>query len=154
MQVLKRHLRRSQARFAHNEFRDSGMTYRERAPTPKERAWFAKNRNVWAYASPDMAVVFNPHVSMSKRVRRSLYVNECVRLFLRQQGITPRIVVTAGQLRRFRGTVYERNIPALKQTLVARLVAKDPSAGRTTQWQRGYAECLSQVLVAMRRGVR
>src|SRR4051794_4566129 len=90
-----------------------------RPATNTESTWFARNPNVRAYASSDGAVVFNPHQSLSKNIRRSLYVNESVRLFLRKLKITPSIEVTASQLKRFQNTPYEHDLGALRQTLVA-----------------------------------
>jgi hypothetical protein len=122
------------------------LNYPIRPATVSERKWFTKNPRIAGYAAPDNAVVFNPDLSHKTSVRRSIYINEAVRIFLREHRIVPRVSITKAQLVRFRGTAYEHNMSALRQTLIARIVAGDRSASRITPEQIGYATALSQIV--------
>lgn len=127
----------------------SKSLFRERRSTRHEADWFARASDIPSYASSDGYIVFNPHLKLTKRVRRSLYLNEYTRLLFRKLALTPDITLRESQVRRFQHTPYAKNKKALRETIIARLVANDPSAGNATEFQRGYARCMQQLLAKL-----
>lgn len=113
--------------------------YRIRKPYPEEAEWFSKNLNIAAYSSDDYFIVINPYLKLNSAERNSLCINEGARLFMRKNKIIPKIRLTNEQKKYFKGTVYEGNSIAVRQTIIARIIAKDPSAKNITKKQIAIA---------------
>jgi hypothetical protein len=89
-------------------------------------------------ASEDGQIIFNPY---SKGVDfDSVGRNEAARLWMRESQVMPSFGLTGEQRAAFRGTAYEQDDNALRQTILARIISGDPSAGKITDEQRQWAE--------------
>ena len=116
---------------------------------PGEQSFFAGNPQVAGMAAEDNRVVLNPALS-DPAARKSVFLNEAARLFMRQNG-TPQVEVTPAQRQRFAGTPYETAAPDdLRATILARRLSGDPSAGETTPEQNAAAGRLTRDLFRWR----
>jgi hypothetical protein len=103
-----------------------------------EDDYFRKNQHVSGMASEDGQIIFNPY---SKGVDfDSGGRNEAARLWMRESQVMPSFGLTGEQRAAFRGTAYEQDDNALRQTILARIISGDPSAGKITDEQRQWAE--------------
>jgi hypothetical protein len=127
------------------------LGYATRPATRAERDWFSRNLRVAGYAAEDRAIVLNPCRKLSKQERRSVCLNEAIRLLMREWSVVPEVALTKKQLSLFRGTAYQDDDAALRQTVIARIIAGDPSSGAPTAEQLGYANCFRQIAFALRR---
>ncbi len=112
-----------------------------RPPYPSEQAFF-NSSGVNAYASPDNAAVVSQNVT-DPNMLRSLMMNEAARVWMRNNKLQPTFTPTAEQRDLLRGTAYA-NAPQgdVQQTLAARLLAGDPSAGTPTREQEAFVKRL------------
>ena len=104
-----------------------------RQPWAGEAAWFHANPDVAGFAADDGSVVLNPYLRLSPRQLRSVLLNEATRIVLRcRRRASPAFFLNLWQRARFAdyGTEIDRG-----HTVVARLVARDPSAGVPTAAQ-------------------
>ena len=111
-----------------------------------EDAYFKANPNVTGMAADDNKVILNPYANAAVNkdaVRR----NESFRLFLRDKQMTPDFSLTPEQRNAFKGTPYDGNDAALRETIAARIYSGDPSALATPeqeawvqQTRTGYAD--------------
>ena len=132
---------------------DEVMGYPIRKPSASEVDYFLQHRDVAGMAAEDGAIVLNPYSSNSPEEQMAVAKNEAMRLWMRENNVQPDFEVTPEQEQQFAGTEYgkpESAIP-LRQTLLARMLSGDPSAGKTTKAQQDYAKRLSD---AMRLGKR
>lgn len=116
-----------------------------RPPYVSENSWFAEHPEIAGYASEDECIVLNPKTKLSADQIECVCLNEAYRLLMYRWSIVPNISVTGTQRELFSGTSYFDDEDALKQTIIARIVSNDPSAGKITDEQRGYAACLVQL---------
>lgn len=107
--------------------------------TSEEVNWFSDNINISGYASDDGYIVLNPFSKLSKREIEGVCINEAIRLFMHEYQITPRIRLTRLQVLFFNGTHYEKKISEIKKTVIARIIAGDPSAQNFTPHQNKIA---------------
>lgn len=108
---------------------------RWRTAYPSENAWFAENLVVAGFAIRAAELVLNPYLRRQPRQRRSVLLNEAVRIYLWRKP-APRIWLTLQQRRRFTGYGQLRD---QGDTVLARLVARDPSAGTPSAQQKKVA---------------
>jgi hypothetical protein len=120
------------------------LGFRVRTPFPSECSWFAEHPEITGYASEDGCIVINPEAKLTSSQIECVCVNEAYRLLMHRWKIVPKISPTSKQRESFRGTSYFDNEDALKQTIIARILANDSSAGKITDEQRGYSSCLEQ----------
>jgi hypothetical protein len=120
--------------------------YDMRDPYDTEKEFFSKNQHVGGMAAEDGRIVMNPYSPLSPQEREAVARNEAARLFMREKGLQFDFEATPEQLQAFRGTPYERDLPNLKQTLLARALTGDPSAGQLTPRQQQWVEWLRQQL--------
>jgi hypothetical protein len=116
--------------------------YFSRKPVQEEILWFRENQNITGYASDDGCIVINPFSTLNKKEITSVCINEALRLFMRDHKINPKIKLTKKQTNFFIGTAYEGRIIETKQTIVARIIAGDPSAQDVTPTQRMVANVI------------
>jgi hypothetical protein len=121
--------------------------YRLRKANEEEVLWLSKNPSVAGYASDDGYIVINPFSTLNKNEVNSVCINEALRLFMRDHQITPRIKITKKQKNFFMGTAYEGRVIETKQTIVARIIAGDPSAQDVTPTQRMVANEIFKLAV-------
>ncbi len=121
--------------------------YFSRKPVQEEILWFKKNQSITGYASDDGFIVINPFSTLNKKEIAAVCINEALRLFMRDHKINPKIKLTKKQTNFFMGTAYEGKIIETKQTIVARIIAGDPSAQDVTLTQRMVANEICRLAV-------
>lgn len=125
----------------------SSYGYPVRNPTPSEQAFFALNPNVGGYAAEDRSIVLNEGARnkdgyLSNRELGAVAQNEAARLFMRDRGIVPDFKLTKEQEQKFQGTPYASNPESLKQSIAARIITGDQSAGKVTKEQKDFSQSL------------
>jgi hypothetical protein len=121
------------------------LGFRVRPPYASESSWFAEHPEIAGYASEDECIVINPNTKLSLDQIECVCLNEAYRLLMYRYRLVPDISITDAQREFFSDTSYSENDDALKQTVIARIATNDPSAGKITDEQRGYAACLLQL---------
>lgn len=119
---------------------DSVYGYEIRPPFPGEDAYFKRNPHVAGMAAEDGRITLNPHSKLTPEQRRAVAQNEAVRLLQRDHGLTYSFDLTDAQKKSFAGSPYAENMDAARQTIVARALSGDPSAGELTDEQRQAAD--------------
>jgi hypothetical protein len=122
--------------------------YAVRKPYKSEDAFFLLNPGTTGMAAEDRRIVLNPYSGLKYEQQLAVAKNEAIRLFMRESQIDPQFKVTSEQMKSFQGTAYATNEPALRQTLVSRILTNDPSAGNVTDEQRKAAQSIMQQLNA------
>lgn len=99
---------------------------------PSEDTYFKSNPNVAGMASESGHIILNPY--SSKDINKDAVVkNEAYRLYMRDEKINPSFKVTEDQKKFFKGSSYEKDEKALKQTIAARILSGDPSVNPTRE---------------------
>jgi hypothetical protein len=106
--------------------------YGMRDPYKSELEFFKKRPEVAGMATEDNKIVLNPLSQLSKDELNAVSRNEALRLFMRQNAISPSFNLTKSQMEMFRGSEYEKDANAAKQTILARILTGDPSAKDAT----------------------
>jgi hypothetical protein len=114
---------------------------------PEEQKFFEKNPNVSGMATDDRRVILNPY--SSPEINRDLVgINELARLYMRHGGNGPEFALTPEQEAILSGTSYINASPQdRRDTIAARLLSMDPSAGRPTDDQVAYVSTLARSLL-------
>lgn len=134
------------------QFGQHSGPYMDRAPYPSESAYFASNRQTAGMAAEDDKVVMNPHSGLSPVEKESVRNNEMARILMRQTGIKPSFSLTDKQIENLKGTAYaDATDQDRKETIAARLLSGDPSAGEPTPEQESFVRGLRDNLAV--RGV-
>ncbi len=122
--------------------------YPERQPTDSELDFFKKNKQVAGYAAPDERVVFNPFgVTVDNaNARNSVHFNEALRQVMNKNGSMFDFYVKPEQAETL-GSVYQQNPNAMRQSIIARMLAGDPSVGPPTIAQLRAAREFSWTLM-------
>lgn len=114
--------------------------YPLRDPYASEDEFFRRRPEVAGYAAGDGAVVLNPHSGLPESGKRSVALNEAARLRMMDAGSYFQFPLASHQQRFFSGSEYEREPQMARHSVVARIIAGDPSAGPYTDAQRVAAE--------------
>jgi len=109
-----------------------------RVPYQSEIDYFRQNRHVGGMATSDDKVILNPYTSLSKKEKDAIVQNERARIFMRNLKHRPFFELTPEQERRFKS--YSKNIQDIRETIIARILSDDPSAGTPTEQQRRIAD--------------
>ena len=123
----------------------------ERTPNTGELKFFTDNPMVGGMVVED-SVVINPFKQWKPEERNSILTNESMRLFMRHNNIKPEFNVTEEQTNFFRnnrtntGSNYIDNPSELRETIIARIIAGDPSSGTPTKDQIDIAENIINLL--------
>lgn len=117
-----------------------------REPYTSEREYFRRNPNVSGMAAEDNKVTLNPFSGLNPEEQQAVIRNEAARLHMRKNKIIPAFDLTDAQRAAFAGTAYSKDDSALKQSIAARILSGDPSAGDATPQQKAYAQKLRQEL--------
>lgn len=117
-----------------------------RTPYPGEDSYFKANTNTTGMATEDNAIILNPYSNLSDVQRSAVATNEAIRLWLRKNNIKPMFELTPEQLKSFESTSYTPESHDLRNTILARLLTNDPSAGTPTEEQLRWVEWLKQQL--------
>ena len=127
--------------------------YAVRRPYKSEDAFFLLNPGTTGMASEDGRIVLNPYSGLKYEQQLTVAKNEAIRLFMRVNQIDPQFKVTPKQMKAFQGSAYGTDEPALRQTLVARILTNDSSAEDVTDEQRKVAESIMQQLSGARKNM-
>lgn len=115
---------------------------KEREPTKSEAKWFAgEGRKIPGMASKDNNVVMNPNLKLSKAARQSVVSNETARAYMKKFSIHPDFELTKAQKAKFKNYGSEQDI---RETVAARILAGDKSAGVVTEAQQKFANKLAE----------
>lgn len=109
--------------------------YGTRDPEEGELDFFKKKPEVAGMATEDNKIILNPFSKNSPEEQQAVAQNEALRLFMKQEGIDPDFELTDEQKEFFKGTAYDKDPVAAKQTILARILTGDPSAKKVTPEQ-------------------
>ena len=116
-----------------------------RAAYPSEQKFFWNNPRVAGMAAEDNRVVMNPYASLTPEGRQSVQNNEALRIAMRTGQVpAPAYGLTPYQSQAFAG--YSTNMQDRRETIAARLMSGDPSAGIPSPDQRNYLTMMAQIL--------
>lgn len=103
------------------------------------------NPHVAGMAAEDNQIIFNPY---AKGVNyNAVGQNEAARLWMRNNPTQFSFPLTNAQKAAFAGTPYENNEDALRQSILARIISGDSSAGAVTPEQQLWADWLRSNLL-------
>ena len=115
---------------------------------PGEDKYFKANPKVGGMAAEDNKVIINPYSSLSDQEKNAVKTNETARLWMRnsEESDRPNMRLRRSQKEAFsainNGNAYSQNPQDIRETIIARVISGDASAGKTTRRQRKYAEKL------------
>jgi len=115
---------------------------------PGEDAYFKAHPEVGGMAAEDNRVIINPYSSLSDQEKNAVRTNETARLWMRnsEESDRPNMRLKRLQKKAFStindGNAYSQNPQDIRETIIARVISGDASAGKTTRKQRKYAEKL------------
>jgi len=106
---------------------------------PGEDEFFKQNPGTTGMAAEDNRVILNPYSGRSTQERDSVTTNEQARILMRTgKAPKPDFDITDEQKKAFKGTAYEKDEQAMRETLAARILSGDPSAGKPTRQQSEF----------------
>ena len=119
--------------------------FRTRNPSQSEIEFFRKNSTVAGMATSDDAIILNPFSNLSETEKKSVILNERVRLFLRKKNIDPQFEIHPSQLKTFKdfqesGIPGEKEAKDVRATIIGRILSGDPSGEPYTPEQIKAAE--------------
>lgn len=124
--------------------------YEIRSPYQGELQFFQKNPQVAGMATEDKRIILNPASGLSDKERMSVAQNEAIRLFMQDKGFQPAFELTPEQMSFFQKMNADyakpQNKMAARQTILARILSGDPSAGTPTKEQMQEANRLKALL--------
>ena len=111
---------------------------------PGEDEFFRSRPEVAGMAAEDDTVILNPYSGLSIRELSAVAQNEALRLKMRKDNFDPKFEITDKQKQFFKGTEYEKNPKAIRQTLLARIYSGDPSAMATPEQRKALEDYLAK----------
>jgi hypothetical protein len=112
---------------------------------PGEDEYFKANPNVTGMAADDDKVILNPYSKISDKEKEAVMLNEAARVHMRKKLIdAPNYDLTPEQTERFGS--YSKDLNDIRQTIAARILSGDPSAGQPTPAQQEYVSRLRQFM--------
>ena len=120
--------------------------YGIREPFDTELDFFKKRPEVAGMATDDSKIILNPFSRNTPDEQQAVAQNEALRLFMNQNNVSPDFSLTKEQKSMFKGSEYEANELAAKQSILARFLTGDPSSGNLTQEQKDYANALKVMI--------
>lgn len=116
--------------------------YKVRKPFQSESVFFMLNPDTPGMAAEDGQIVLNPSSKLKPAELEAVARNEAARLYMFENKIVPTFKITPEQFEKFQGSSYDGpdKEPFLKQTILARIVSGDPSAGTITPEQKQAAD--------------
>jgi len=130
--------------FAQKRVDDKLLGYKIRSKLfPGEDDYFKKNPNVAGMASFETDdIILNPY--SRGRNMEAVAMNEALRLKMAKENFVPNINISDKQKEFFKGTEYEGNEDAIKQTIFARIYSGDKSANSTEDQMKAYKEYMAK----------
>jgi len=112
---------------------------------PGEEEYFKKNPHVAGMAAEDNKIIMNPFSTLKDNEKQAVMMNEAARVHMRNKLIeAPNFELTPTQMEKFAS--YSKDPNDIKQTIAARILSGDPSAGDVTPEQQAYAAKLRQFM--------
>ncbi len=121
--------------------------YGIRSPFKGELDFFRERPEVAGMATEDAKIILNPFSSLSDKEKRSVAINEAIRLYMKDNEVQPDFELTDEQKKLFEGTEYAADEAAAKQSILARILSGDPSARNATLDQTLAAQKLKAQLM-------
>ena len=115
---------------------------------PSEDKFFEENTHVGGMAAEDNKVIINPWSPLSDEQKDYVRINETSRLWMRnmEESERPHMRIRRSQKKLFstiqNGKPYSDDPQDIRETIIARVITGDASAGKITRKQRKYAERL------------
>ena len=130
--------------FSQKRVDDKLLGYKIRSKLfPGEDDYFKKNPNVAGMASFETDdIILNPY--SRGRNMEAVAMNEALRLKMAKENFVPNINISDKQKEFFKGTEYEGNEDAIKQTIFARIYSGDKSANSTEDQMKAYKEYMAK----------
>ena len=120
-----------------------GIGHREQL-YPGEDDYFRNNPHVAGMAAEDDRIIMNPYSKLTDAEKQAVMVNEAARVHMRRNYDPPRFDLTPDQITALGN--YSKNIDDIRQTLAARILSGDPSAGKATPEQLEYVQGLRKFM--------
>jgi hypothetical protein len=130
------------------------VRYPEDKPDKETLDYFKKNPSQTGMAvgaglngyDGDRRVFINPYAGLTPDGRKGVVENERIRHFIDETKPKINFTPTSEQVKSFKGTEYGKpeNLNRLKETIVARILTGDASAGNVTPEQQKEADLIGQ----------
>jgi hypothetical protein len=112
---------------------------------PGEEEYFKANPHVTGMAADDDKIIMNPFSKLKDNERQAVMMNEAARVHMRNKLIdAPNFELTPTQTEKFGS--YSKDPNDIRQTIAARILSGDPSAGDATPEQQEYVSRLRQFM--------
>jgi hypothetical protein len=112
---------------------------------PGEEEYFKANPHVTGMAADDDKIIMNPFSKLKDNERQAVMMNEAARVHMRNKLIdAPNFELTPTQTEKFGS--YSKDLNDIRQTIAARILSGDPSAGDATPEQQEYVSRLRQFM--------
>jgi hypothetical protein len=112
---------------------------------PGEEEYFKANPHVTGMAADDDKIIMNPFSKLKDNERQAVMMNEAARVHMRKKLIdAPNFELTPTQTEKFGS--YSKDLNDIRQTIAARILSGDPSAGDATPEQQEYVSRLRQFM--------
>ena len=112
---------------------------------PGEESYFKQNPHVAGMAADDNKIIMNPFSTLKDNEKQAVMMNEAARVHMRSKLIdAPNYELTPTQAKKF--AEYSQDPNDIKQTIAARILSGDPSAGDATPEQQAYVAKLRQFM--------
>jgi hypothetical protein len=112
---------------------------------PGEEEYFKANPHVTGMAADDDKIIMNPFSTLKDNEKQAVMLNEAARVHMRKKLIdAPNFELTPTQKEKFGS--YSKDPNDIRQTIAARILSGDPSAGDATPEQQEYVSRLRQFM--------
>jgi len=111
---------------------------------PGENEYFKKNPHVAGMAAEDDRIIMNPYSTLTDTEKQAVMLNEAARVHMRRNYDAPRFDLTPDQMSTLGS--YSKNMDDIRQTIAARILSGDPSAGKATPEQLEYVQGLRKYM--------
>ena len=112
---------------------------------PGEEEYFKANPHVTGMAADDDKIIMNPFSTLKDNEKQAVMLNEAARVHMRKKLIdAPNFELTPTQKEKFGS--YSKDPNDIRQTIAARILSGDPSAGDATPEQQEYVAKLRQFM--------
>jgi hypothetical protein len=112
---------------------------------PGEEEYFKANPHVTGMAADDDKIIMNPFSTLKDNEKQAVMLNEAARVHMRKKLIdAPNFELTPTQTEKFGS--YSKDLNDIRQTIAARILSGDPSAGDATPEQQEYVSRLRQFM--------
>lgn len=111
---------------------------------PGEDVYFKENPHVAGMAAEDDRIIMNPYSKLTEAEKQAVMLNEAARVHMRRNYDAPNFDLTPSQMETLGG--YSKDMNDIRQTIAARILSGDPSAGQATPQQLEYVQGLRKFM--------